>query len=177
MATSRRPGTDRILNEQRTSPMGAPNYYGGVEQPSPIAQLKAATPHTSLGGPSADQHMQFGAFGPENAVQGPFGRDMSVTNPIWARWFDMLHAAAPAGVSGMGSTPPHLNPSVQPGPGNLSTSGYAPGELPGPPPGTVANAPISPLNNDVDATGGQNILGHLSNPLLALQTLKARQGR
>lgn len=119
-----------------------------------MSGLEAAMPHTSLGGPSIDQRTQFGAFGPENVTQGPFGRDMSVTNPMWARWFDMLHQAAPGGATRVGDTPPSWNPSVQPGVGNLTTFGHPAGEvLGGVPsqmngtPGAVENAPHVPLGN------------------------------
>ena len=59
-----------------------------------------------------------GRFGPEDAIQGPFGRDLSMSQPEWARWFDAVQENAPGGISGIGAS--RKNPSVQPGMGDTT---------------------------------------------------------
>jgi hypothetical protein len=66
-----------------------------------------------------------GRFGPEDAIQGPFGRDMSMSQPNWARWFDAVQENAPGGIKGMGGS--RANPSVQPGQGDTTTYGLPAG--------------------------------------------------
>ncbi len=91
-----------------------PSIY--AEGAEPLNGLKAFTGYVP------------GKFGPESNVQGAFGRDLSASKPLWAKWFDQVHAAAPGGIAGIGAGGGKpLSTSVQPGKGDYTTWGLPAG--------------------------------------------------
>jgi len=70
-----------------------------------------------------------GYFGPEDTTQGPFGRDLSASQPLWARYIDATQRQSGAAPSGKVKLNPQQD-SFQPGADTLTTAGLMPGVSP-----------------------------------------------
>jgi hypothetical protein len=87
----------------------------------------------SLDAPQTQAPKQYvpGYFGPEDTTQGPFGRDLSASQPLWARYIDATQQQQGGGAGSSGKV--KLNPqqdSFQPGSDTLTTAGLPPGISP-----------------------------------------------